>query len=409
MSNRLKFYREQMAAFEGTVDPRKAVDSGYYVTEPRKSSSSFITRVALRPSATHLLIGGIGSGKTTQLLVACDQFNTIDGVYAQYVDVSLYTDISKMSINVLTAISGLVLSQLIKDSSDEKIQEYRDLIRKKAYGYSEYIQPRNSLLDFFPPTPNLTNFNIYAGLSNAISSPRIVRHKGILPKQDEDNQDQLIIAINYLNVAIRSTYGKVIFLFDGLDRLDDAQLFSQIVTKDVQTISSSGIGVVLVGPLMAAYSQYRDIIEPAVNYTSYQSCFDIDNDSDARIFFEKILSVRSRENFIETSALQNLISYSGGVLRDLINLTQSSIEEAYVSDEETLNQNHVKAAADSFGRAKLLGISDQDLETLKQVSQTGKFIPRTDEEVRLLVTGRVLEYQYPTRRFAVHPTLQQLL
>lgn len=171
-----------MAAFEGTVDPRKAVESGYYVTEPRKSSSSFITRVALRPSATHLLIGGIGSGKTTQLLVACDQFNTIDGVYAHYVDVSLYTDISKISINVLTAISGLVLSQLAKDSSDEKIQEYRDLIRKKAYGYSEYIQPRNSLLDLFPPTPNLTNFSIYAGLPNAISSPRIVKHKGILPK-----------------------------------------------------------------------------------------------------------------------------------------------------------------------------------------------------------------------------------
>lgn len=409
MSNRLKFYREQMAAFEGTVNPRKAVESGYYVTEPRKSSSSFITRVALRPSATHLLIGGIGSGKTTQLLVACDQFNTIDGVYAQYVDVSLYTDISKISINVLTAISGLVLSQLVKDSSDEKIQAYRDLIRKKAYGYSEYIQPRNSFLDLFPPTPNITNFNIYAGLPNAVSSPRIVRHKGILPKQDEDNQDQLIIAINYLNAAIRSTYGKVIFLFDGLDRLDDAQLFSQIVTKDVQTIASSGIGVVLVGPLMAAYSQYRDIIEPAVNYTSYQSCFDIDNDSDARVFFEKILSVRLRENFIETSALQNLISYSGGVLRDLINLTQSSIEEAYVSDEETLNQNHVKAAADSFGRAKLLGILDQDLETLKQVAQTGKFIPRTDEEVRLLVTGRILEYQYPAKRFVVHPTLQPLL
>jgi hypothetical protein len=416
MSNRLKFYREQMAAFEGTVDPRKAIESGYYVTEPRKSSSSFITRVALRPSATHLLIGGIGSGKTTQLLVACDQFNKIDGVYAHYVDVSLYTNISKISINVLTAISGLVLSQILKDSSDEKIQEYRDLIRKKAYGYSEYIEPRNSLIHLFPPFPNRPIRTIYSGLpiaasnpGNAASNPKIVKHKGILTQQDEDNQDQLIIAINYLNAAIRSIHGKVIFLFDGLDRLDDAQLFSQIVTKDVQTIASFGIGIVLVGPLLAAYSQYRDIIEPAVNYTSYQSCFDLDNDSDARIFFEKILSVRSRENFIETSALQSLVSYSGGVLRDLINLTQSSIEEAYVSDEETLNQSHVKAAADSFGRAKLLGISDQDLETLKQVAQTGKFIPRTDEEVRLLVTGRVLEYQYPAKRFAVHPTLQPLL
>jgi hypothetical protein len=408
MSNRLKFYREQMAAFEGTADPRKAIESGFYVAEPRKSSSSLITRVALRPSATHLLIGGIGSGKTTQLLVACDQFNKIEGVYAHYVDVSTYADISNLSINVLTAISGLVLSQLTKDSSDEKIQECRDVIRKKAYGYSEYIPPKN-LVNLAASIQNLPVRTIILPNSETLT-PKIVTHKGILPAQeDKDPQNQLLIAINYLNKAVRSTHGKIIFLFDGLDRLDNAQLFSQIVTTDIQTISASGIGIVLVGPLLTAYSQYRDIVEPAVNYTIYQSCFDLENDVDARIFFEKILRIRSRESFIEASALQSLTNYSGGVLRDLINLTQSSIEEAYVSDDENLNTTHVEAAVNSFGRAKLLGVSDQDLEVLKQVAETGKFIPRTDDEIRLLVTGRILEYQYPARRFAVHPTLQPLL
>jgi hypothetical protein len=426
MSNRLKFYREQMAAFEGTADPRKAIESGYYVTEPRKSSSSLITRVALRPSATHLLIGGIGSGKTTQLWVACDQFNKIEGVYAHYIDVSLYTDISKISVNVLTAIVGLVLSQLAKDSDDEKIQEYRNLIRKKAYGYSEYIESKNQINIFNPDfKENLRMQNRHVEFldkslspyylnplgigKQTITPPRIVNHKGILPAQEEEAQDQLILAINYLNKYIRSIHGKIILLFDGLDRLDDAQLFSQIVIKDVQAISATEIGVVLVGPLVAAYSQYRDIIEPVVNYTSYQSCFDLENDPEAYSFFENIINVRLQKGFIEKSALLSLINYSGGVLRDLINLTQSSIEEAYVSNEEHLEKTHVETAADSFGRAKLLGVSDQDLEVLKQVAETGKFIPRTDDEIRLLVTGRILEYQYPARRFAVHPTLQPLL
>jgi hypothetical protein len=405
MSNRLKFYREKMAAFEGTVDPRNAINSGYYVPEPRKSSSSLLTRVALRPSATHLLIGGIGSGKTTQLLIACDQCNELEGLYAQYVDVSLYVDISKISINVLTVISGLVLSQLMKDSENEKIQEYRDFIRKKAYGYSEYVEP-SILLDIVNPRYSISPAFL---LPSKNSFPRIVTHKGILSKESQDTQDQLIIAINYLNKAVRSIYGKVILLFDGLDRLDDAQLFSEIVIKDVQTISASGIGVVVVAPLLTAYSQYRDIIEPAVNYTSYQPCFDLENDPDAHNFFESILRIRSREDFIEKSALQSLVKYSGGVLRDLINLTQSSIEEAYVSDVESLQEIHVEAAANSFGRAKLLGVSDHDLEVLKKIVNTGNFFPRTDEEVRLLVTGRVLEYQYPARRFKVHPTLQPLL
>jgi hypothetical protein len=398
-----------MAAFEGAADPQKSIESGYYVTEPRKSSSSLITRVALRPAATHLLIGGIGSGKTTQLLVACDQFNRIEGVYAHYVDISSYVDVSKISINVLTAISGLVLSQLTKDSSDERIQQYRDVIRKKAYGYSEYIPPKN-LVDLAASIQQNLFLRTIVLPNPEPLTPKIVTHKGILPAQDgKDPQNQLLIAINYLNKAIRSTHGKIIFLFDGLDRLDNAQLFSQIVTNDVQTISASGIGIVLVGPLLAAYSQYRDIIEPAVNYTSYQSCFDLEKDPEAREFFEEIINVRSQKGFIEKSALLSLINYSGGVLRDLINLTQASVEEAYVSDEEHLEQIHVETAADSFGKAKLLGVSDQDLEVLKQVAETGKFIPRTDEEIRLLVTGRILEYQYPTRRFIVHPTLQPLI
>jgi hypothetical protein len=90
-------------------------------------------------------------------------------------------------------------------------------------------------------------------------------------------------------------------------------------------------------------------------------------------------------------------------------LTQSSIEESYISDEENLKQTHIEAAANSFGRAKLLGVSNQDLEILKKVSETGDFIPRTDIEIRLLVTGRILEYKYPAKRFAVHPTIQPLI
>jgi hypothetical protein len=390
MSNRLKFYREQMAAFEGTVDPRKAIESGYYVPEPRKSSSSIITRAALRPSARHLLLGGIGSGKTTQLLVACDQLNDIEGIYARYIDVNLHTDMSDISSNILTAITGVILSEITQNNRDIKLNEYQNIVKKYAHGYSEDVVLESPFQ------------SIHKSISGGLTR---VKHKGILSPKLSPLEE----AIKYLSKVASSKYGDLIFLFDGLDRINDAYLFAELVINVKQFISSSGIGVVLVGPLVSAYSQYRDIIESAVNFTRYQPCFDLENDLDARSFFEKILSVRSRENFIETSALQGLVSYSGGVLRDLINLTQSSIEEAYISDEETLNQNHVKAAADSFGRAKLLGISDQDLEILKQVAQTGKFIPRTDEEVRLLVTGRVLEYQYPAKRFAVHPTLQPLL
>ena len=399
MSNRLKFFREQMAAFEGTADPRQAIESGYYLPEPRKSAADTISRrLELRPSSTHLLIGGIGSGKTTQFLVMRDLINKLEDIHACYVDVSLYTDISQISAGVIIAIAGVVLTELTQDIDNEYVKKYRELIHKYAYGYSE-ARTVDPLLG------SLALAQVFS------ATTKVVQHRGILTAKSGNSLDQqeLLQAIGQLDKVANKKYGEIILLLDGLDRIDDVQNFSQLVTSDVQALSLAGIGIVLVGPLLASYGSYRDIIEQAVNSFSYQSCFDIDNDQDACAFFESILKARSSEGFIEESAIQSLIHSSGGVLRDLINLTQASIEEAYLSDSDNLQKVHVEAAMDSFGRAKLLGLSDSELKILEQVLSKNTFIPRTDEDIRLLVTGRILEYRYPQRRYVVHPTLQPLI
>ncbi|MFN4878340.1 MAG: hypothetical protein ACK5GT_18055 [Aphanizomenon sp.] len=139
MSNRLKLFRERMAAFEGAANPSEAIESGYYVHAPGKLLVDTISgRIALRPSSSHLLLGGIGSGKTTQLLVACQQINEIEDTHAIYVDVSLYTDISQITSGVLTAIAGVELAKLIEDSEDENIIQSIDSIHTLANGYTYY-------------------------------------------------------------------------------------------------------------------------------------------------------------------------------------------------------------------------------------------------------------------------------
>ena len=145
MSDRLKFFRKQIAAFEGSSDPHKAIEKGYFIEQPRHSLVSTIAnRIALRPSSSHLLLGGIGSGKTTQLMTARDRINEIEDIHAIYIDASLYTDISEIQPEALITILGLVLSNLAKNnnSEDKSIQELSDFINKKAYGYFE---PRASV------------------------------------------------------------------------------------------------------------------------------------------------------------------------------------------------------------------------------------------------------------------------
>ncbi|NER35029.1 MAG: hypothetical protein F6J93_13575 [Oscillatoria sp. SIO1A7] len=395
MSNRRDRFRKEMAAFEGSADPRRSLDSGHYVSHPRKSLADTIaSRIELRPTSTHLLIGGIGSGKTTELLVARDRINKLEDTYAHYIDVSLYADISQIQPGVLLAVAGLALSELTKEIDDGELRIYKDVIRKLAYGYDEKKVSKVQL-----------------GFSSIISptSTYYVHHKGIINlNEGKIKIKQLLEAIDSLKQAAAEKYGHIVLLLDGLDRLHPPDTLAQIV-PDVKTLSEHGIGVVLVGPIETAHSQDINFIETTVEKISYQPCFDVVQDPDARDFFAKILAVRASEDFIEQASADNLIYYSGGVLRDLIGLTQASIEEAYMCGSDNLQTAHVQVAVNVFSRPKIFGLSDEEVKILKQVSKEGKFIPRTEQEIRLLGSQRILEYRHPEIRYAVHPAIEPLI
>ncbi|MDM3858094.1 MAG: hypothetical protein PT120_25190 [Aphanizomenon gracile PMC649.10] len=380
-----------MAAFEGAANPSEAIESGYYVHAPGKLLVDNISnRIALRPSSSHLLLGGIGSGKTTQLLVAYQQINQIEDIHAIYIDVSEYTDISKITSGVLTAIAGLEIAKLIQDSKDKNIIQSVESIRDLANGYASY------------------NYDEYPE-PHEYDEPIIV--KGIIPKKSEGYgiSLELVKTVSELTKYTSEKYGNLVLLFDGLDRLDDAKMFMQLVFSDAKAISSAGIGLVLVGSLTAIYGNYHDTINKSLDYFYYQPFFDVENDPEAYNFFEKIIQTRSSEDFIEASAIKALIHFSGGVLRDFITLTQASIEETYLSGEDKVQEQQVLKAVDSTGRNQLLGISDNELKIIKQILQTGTFIPRTDEDLRLLVRRVILEYRYPKLRYAVHPAMKPLI
>ena len=96
-------------------------------------------------------------------------------------------------------------------------------------------------------------------------------------------------------------------------------------------------------------------------------------------------------------------------MRDFINLAQASIEATYLSGENEVHEHHVINAVDNFSRNQLLGISDDELKIIKRTLKTEKFIPRTDEDLRLLVRRLILEYREPKISYAVHPAIKQIL
>jgi hypothetical protein len=81
-------------------------------------------------------LGGIGSGKTTQLLLAQEHLNQLEGFKAIYTDVSLYTDISDLQQGSLIAIAGLEIIKFLenKKQTDLVLSQHIQAVYDSARG-----------------------------------------------------------------------------------------------------------------------------------------------------------------------------------------------------------------------------------------------------------------------------------
>ena len=389
MSDRLKFFRRLMSAFEGTSNPQRAVERGFYVNLPNNPVGEITRRIELRPSSAHLLCGGIGSGKTTQLLLVQQTLNELEDIKAIYIDVSLIIDISNLQSGALIAIAGLELIKLLSDSSKIKLREYKKTIEKIAYG--------NKSISFL-------SGQIQKQLPQNIESIGKEYDTGLLLTENHDKMEMLTQAFSNLkNVAKEEINSELVFLFDGLDRLDDSNIF-EFAINDVLEIERIGAGAVLVSSIDTIHSRRESILKFG-SFPCYLPYLDVFESIEAQKFFSDVIDVRDPEKFIDKDARIFLISQSGGVLRDLMSLCQAAVEEAYVDGSEKITQKHANQAVLTITRSKLVGLTDFAIKTLRKVMSEESFSPRNFMDFELLLRGHILEYKYPRQRFGIHPIL----
>ena len=394
MSDRLKFFRKLMSAFEGTSNPQRAVERGFYINLPNNPVGEITRRIELRPSSVHLLFGGIGSGKTTQLLLTQKALNKLEDIEAIYVDVSLVTDISDLKSGALIVIAGLELIKTLGNIEEIEIQNARKTIHDLAYGF-------NDIKHIFP-----NHKETYNTIEKVVTF-----HSGILSDEKQRARKKAAQAFGILSNAVKQKIGKeIVFLFDGLDRLSNSQIFIDSAINDVIAINNADAGAVIVGSISTAY-QEREYIEQILGYSYFLPYLDTVESVESRKFFYDILEVRDPEHIIITEAGNLLIYNSGGVLRDLISLCQAAIEEAYINGSEKVTVENANQAIMSLAHSKIMGmrLPETNINVLREKVKDKSFSPRTSEDFDLLLAGYILEYRYPNRRFVVHPILTAII
>lgn len=319
-----------------------------------------------------------------QLRVTEHKLNLHGDIHARYVDVSEHQDLSKLQPGCLFALAGLTLienahipfpdpmeAQYFAHFAKGYIEEYPD--------HDDYVPDGYVPGAVTPPTPEWPD----------------------IPQVSVDR-------LRSLHSYYQSQGRTFVVLLDSLDRAISREAVSTLIAQDVPALKFCEIGLVFVAP-MRSLEGFGWLDVERFEKLHYQGPIDIAIPS-GRQFLSEVLQRRTDPDMLPDEAIQEIVLLSGGVLRDLISLAKAAGDEAYLRGADRIGREHVSAAADSFGRALMIGLSSAELSTLESLRLGKGFIHTSDADLALLLTRRVLEYRTgPTPRYAVHPTIAILL
>jgi len=397
-------FREYMRRLDPTGDPLQAVTNGFYVSPPNSVSQRIATRIELEPASSHLLVGGIGSGKTTELIAIERNLAEVEDLFAVRVDVPSRHRLDKLKPGVLIAMAAIEVCAELKREKKLRLVVGADVvaaverISEKTKGF--WIDDVD-----FPDSDS-------GGDGHWVN--------GIL-EEPEASEDVTTLS-DALNTVHGALQRKLVILFDGLDRVTDLAVLASVLLEDVPAMGRAGVGVVVVGPQHLRFSPQRSV-ERVFETVHLHGAMSVESD-DGQTFLTEVLRKRADEDVLPGNSALIIANYSGGLLRDLVALARAAGAEAYANGSDTVELNHVEVAADRFGRDLILGCTKEMVTRLKelgpkQVPKKGTLMLRkvnpspftvaTELDQRLLTERLMIEVLGTPVRYILHPTIKHLI
>lgn len=402
VTDRRTRFRDYMRRLDPTGEPAQAIASGFYVAPPNAVSQRIATRIELQPASSHLLVGGIGSGKTTELIAIERRLAAVGDLLPIRVDVPSRHRLEKMKPGVLIALAATEASaQLSREREqglalDESLDDVVHRISRVARGY---------WIDY----PDFDPFD-----NDGYWVPGILEEP-----QLSQNVQTLSEALGRVNAVLQK---KPVLLLDGLDRVPDIKALAAVLGQDVPAITRAGVGLVIIGPQLLRFSPYR-AIEGVFETVHLHGATGADT-AEGQAFLTAVLRARADEELLPADSAAGLVRWSGGVLRDLVALGRAAGADAYAAGSDTVQPAHVDAASDRFGRDLLLGCTREMVARLKELvprrhaprppgpprrDDLPAFTVATEIDQRLLIERLIIEIPGTPIRYVPHPTIVPLI
>ncbi|HZI13652.1 MAG TPA: hypothetical protein VE153_24960 [Myxococcus sp.] len=394
-----------MRNMDPTSDPLQAFEGGFYVPPPEAVGRRVSTRLELEPTSNHLIIGGIGSGKTTELIQVEKTLGAVGDVLTARVDVPAVHRVDKLKPGVLIALAAAAAVDRLK-----------------------------GLVDLDSPAPDSETLEALRQIDALVKGRWESQWDGDSPDYDPDDlvwvkgiieapqpRDEITKLSEALAVVKKALGRGFVVIFDGLDRVLDPAVFASIVREDVPAIRQAGVGLVVVGPQHVRLGEHRYVVEFFTDF-HFHGASSFHAEEGVR-FLEAVLLKRAGEGIFAPGMTEKLATWSGGLLRDLISLARAAGEEAYVSGTDLIERTHIDAAADRFGRNLLLSATSQMASRLKDLvprkvspghtrpppKEQPLFVVSSDLDILMLLNRLIVEIPGTPVRYIPHPTIVPLI
>jgi len=395
-----------MRAFNPTAPAMEMIRSGYVIEALHSDVYRHLGgRADLELGCRQVVAGGIGSGKTTELLLAYRWLQENSNAIALFIDVSRETDLSVLNYGALVASFGLHLGRMLQSEKAgisldvgmrAKAVKASKTLQDFAYGKTDYIWVQDD--DYEPPDfePDFDDVPPQRLIVKETKG-KLVQPFPVLQRDLQEIRKPLDILIDLARGAGRDP----IVFFDGLDRLITPSKFWSVVEQDFTVLQDLKVSVICTGPISILFDTDKSVSDhfaralhlPAMRVSSIE--------------LRDVVLKRQGEQLLTAEQIDRICHYSGGLLRDLITLGRDAAEEAYVSNADQIRDEDVTKAARQLGESYLRGLGSQHHTLLEQLSSGKGFEITNSTAQELLATRRVIEYS--GTEFGVHPSLSMAM
>lgn len=356
---------------------------------------AFANAAELSRGSQIALVGGIGSGKSTELHLTQKILNRHSDAVTILIDLAEYTNLNSLQPGAILAAAGLwiytFLERRLAGLPDTVIRAHGRL-KELAFGKTEWVH-HDPELDDDEDYP-------FDGLQPAWSPGLMELKLPSLRNTVEEAKDLLLTICS----PLLKTDSQITLLIDGLDRLITASRFREFAEQDLRALRGTKLTVIMVAPLLLWFDRsqflqdYFDLVRriPAISTGSS--------------FLKQVLERRGWLTLSGHAELTSIIEASGGVLRDLLSLARSSAEYAYSQNQDRIQQKHVRLSAIQLGNRYLAGLGQSHFYLLRRLELHKEFPISHEKALEMLANRQVLEYSDKGREsFAVHPALANVL